>query len=300
MCEKPRGLVNSNVKALKAGLIDSVAAIPTMTEEYKANEYYRQAQRFVYPLYKKDGMGGFSFSSTATFATYKGRFFCIFAAHALTADEETVENIGMLTTDGNFVPLSVSCKAYKIYRDHDIVICISDTPFEPRNHFNLAPRESATEFNTEGFGWIGFPQKKAVQTIHKSKASPDKIINHLSVASDGRPVWSNAKFLMIGAMLESKSESVIIGRFENVGVNYEYEGFKQQGYSPRGMSGGALFYGPKKFHSTPQSLEDLFLFAGIGLEYDRISIKGVPKERIISLIEEMLKLEADQSNGAPS
>lgn len=286
--------------SFKAGLIESMTAIPNMTEEYKANEYYRQAQRFVYPLYKKDGMGGFLFSSTATFASYRGRFFCIFAAHALTADEETVENIGMLTTGGNLVPLSASCKACKIYRNHDIVICVSEAPFAPRNHFNLVPYESATEFTRDGFGWIGFPQKKAVQAIHKSKASPDKVKKHLSVASDGRHKWDNAKFLIIGAAHESKSESVITGRFENVSVNYEYEGFKQQGYSPRGMSGGALFYGPKKFHSPPQSLEDLFLFAGIGLEYDGTSIKGVPKERIICLIEEMINLEADPSNSAPS
>lgn len=66
------------------------------------------------------------------------------------------------------------------------------------------------------------------------------------------------------------------------------------------MSVGALFYGPKKSQSAPQGLEDFFLFAGIGLEYDGTFIKGVPKERIISLVEEMLNLESDQSNGAAS
>lgn len=271
-----------------------------MTEEYQANEYYRQAQRFVYPLYKRDGMGGFSFSSTATFATYKGQFFCIFAAHALAADEATVENIGMLTTDGGFLALSASCQSHKVHRDHDIAICVSDTPFEPRNHFDLAPQGTTTEFNTDAFGWIGFPQKKAVQTIHSSKASPDKVIRHLSLASDGRHKWSNAKFLIVGAAVESKSERLITGKFENQSVNYEYEGLKQHGYSPRGMSGGALFHGPKKFHSTPQDLGDFFLFAGIGLEFDGSSIKGAPKELIISLVEEMLALETDQSDATTS
>jgi hypothetical protein len=261
-----------------------------MTDEYKANEFYRHAQRFVYPLYRRDGSGGFKFSSTTTFATYKGKFYCIFAAHALEGSQDTIENIGMLTIDGSFVPLSVSCESYRIYRDFDIVICVSSSPFEPRNHFNLAAHNSVVEFNMEVFSWIGFPQKKAIQTIHKSKASPDRVIEHLSVAGDGRHKWDNAKFLIAETSTVSKSEHLIIGEFKNQSVNYEYEGFKQQGYSLRGMSGGALFYRPKKIHSKPQGPEDFYLFAGIGLEYDGTSIKGVPGELVIALIEDQSKL----------
>lgn len=54
------------------------------------------------------------------------------------------------------------------------------------------------------------------------------------------------------------------------------------------MIGGAFFHGPKIFSSDPQCLEDVFLFAGIGLEYDGASIKGASTELIISLVEEAL------------
>ncbi|WP_241075892.1 hypothetical protein [Achromobacter insuavis] len=260
-----------------------------MKEDYKANEYYRQAQRFIYPLYKREELGGYCFSSTATFATYNKKYFCIFAAHALDINESTLDNIGFLAIDGTFISLSESCKSHKIYQDHDIVICVSEQPFEPRNHFNLSQQKSETEFNTDSFGWIGFPQKKAIQVIHRSKASPDKIANHLSVADDGRLKWNHAKFLIIEAKIDFISDLLISGKFENKDVNYEYEGFRQQGYSPRGMSGGALFHGPKKLGADPKSLDDIFLFAGIGLEYDGSSIKGVPKDLIVSLIEKSIE-----------
>ncbi|WGS47650.1 hypothetical protein LFL97_37535 (plasmid) [Burkholderia sp. JSH-S8] len=269
-----------------------------MTDTYKAKEYYRQAQRFVYPLYKRDGRDGFIFSSTATFLTHKDRFFCIFASHALADNENSIDNIGFLTTSFEFLPLSESCSHYKIYRDSDVVICISNRPFDGRNHFELIPKASTTEFKTDAFGWIGFPQKKALQTIHKSKATPEALSEHLSLMSDGRYKWSNAKFLIIGAMIESKSENLITGRFENQNVNYEYDGFKQHGYSPRGMSGGALFHGPKKLHSEPRNLRDLFLFAGIGLEYNDTLIKGIPRELVTSLVEATFNSEATQLGDA--
>lgn len=268
-----------------------------MTDKYEAREYYRQAQRFIYPLYKKNGLGGFSFSSTVTFVTYKKRFFCIFAAHALDDNECTMEEIGMLATDGVFVPLSESCKSHKIYKNYDIVICTSETPFEPRYYFDLEPYDSKTNFNKRVFGWIGFPQKKAQKTIHQSKASPEKIARHLSVSDDGRPIWGHAKFLIIWVKIDTKSDQQITGRFENKNVDYEYEGFKSQGHSPRGMSGGALFHPSEKLCAEPRH-KDMFLFAGIGLEYDGSLIKGAPTELIVSLIEEHIGTDIPESQTA--
>lgn len=262
-----------------------------MADEYKANEYYRQAQRYIYPLYKKGEFGGYIFSSTATFVTHKKQYFCIFAAHALEVNEKTLEKIGFLTTDGSFVSLAEACKSHKIYENHDVVICAADTPFESRNHFDLDPKPSDSEFNTTAFGWIGFPQKKALKTIHPSKSTPDKIVGHLSIADDGQLMWNHANFLIIGAEIEEESAQQIVGKFENKDVAYEYEGFKQQGYSPRGMSGGALFHGPRKLCPEPKGLEDMFLFAGIGLEYDGSFIKGVPRDLILSLVEEPFNIE---------
>jgi hypothetical protein len=260
--------------------------------EYKANLLERLAQRFIYPLHRRDELGGYEFSSTVTFARYKTYFLCIFAAHALAPKEDNLKNIGLLTTTGAFIPLSDSCQSEHIFRGDDIVIGVSDAPFDGRNHFSLQEYKSKTQFLTDSFGWIGFPLKKAQKKIHSSKAAPENVLRNLTSDSDGQPVWEHANFLLIGATIDSKSGDKITGRHDNKNVEYRHEGFKAIGYSPKGMSGGALIQGPAKVTKEPEDAEDFWRFVGIGIEYDGSLISGVTRERILELAQSVLN---DQS-----
>ena len=256
--------------------------------EYKANYLERLAQRFIYPLHRRDGLGGYEFSSTVTFARYKAHYLCIFAAHALAPREHNLKNIGLLTTTGEFIPLSDSCQSEHIFTGDDVAVGVSDAPFEGRNYFSLEEYKSKTQFVTDSFGWIGFPLKKAQKKIHSSKARPEDVLRSLTSDSDGQPVWEHANFLLIGAMIESKTCDKITGRHDNKNVEYRHEGFKAIGYSPKGMSGGALIQGPVKVAKEPEDAEDFWQFVGIGIEYDGSIITGVTRERILELAQSVL------------
>lgn len=256
-----------------------------MIEEFKI-----MAQRFIYPLFFMDDLGGYRFSSTMTFVKYKNENFSIFAAHALPPTETLINKIGALKIDGSFMPLSEITKLYTIDRSHDIVICNTTMAIEQKNYFDLDFNDSTTEFNTDAFGWIGFPKNKAKQQYHRTKSSAHHIASDVTELDDGSLKWSNANYLLIGVSLLSLSEVEIKGHFENKNVTYEKEGFKTQAYSLRGMSGGALFHGPNKIKTQYPTINDLYKFAGIGLEHhasDKI-VKGASAQVIKNLIEELL------------
>jgi hypothetical protein len=261
-----------------------------MSEEYQANAYMRVAQRFIQPLFIKDGLGGYNFSSTVTLIKYRNEYFFVFAAHALSIGQESIDNIGFLLTDGSFLPMSEVSKRHKIFHEHDIGICNAIAQADGKNYFDLDVQNSTTEFKTEGFGWIGFPKKKAKEQYHNTKASPEHIKKELSELDDGVLKWNNARFLCMGIDFKEINETEIIGHFEDKNVNYEIEGFKQQAYSLRGMSGGALFFGPEKINSDQPALSDLYKFSGIGLEHNvkGKTVKGASRELIMRLIDQLL------------
>lgn len=94
--------------------------------QYNPNEYLRQAQRHIIPLYKKDELGHYNFSSTGTFVMYNGRYFLIGALHALDKKDENIENLYSFDSDsdsGNFHQIiheAISCK--KIDEKYDLFI----------------------------------------------------------------------------------------------------------------------------------------------------------------------------------
>lgn len=261
-----------------------------MPPTYKAAPCERLAQRFIYPLFVKDGIGGYDFSSTVTFIKYRHEYFCVFAAHALPTREDSIENIGVLRTDGEFMPLSTVTKKFRISRDSDLVICNTIGCFDRKNYFELDSNFSSTEFKYDCFYWIGFPIKKAVQKYHKTKSSKEHIVKELTPLEDGFLKWNNAEFLLIEIESESKTNLEITGRFVNKNVTYKHEGFKQNGYALKGMSGGALFYAPKKV-SNVSSPNDLFCFAGIGLKYAGNLAQGASRRLIMSLIDEVISMK---------
>lgn len=87
-----------------------------MSSNFRVDSFALQAQRHVYPLYRKDGRGGYEFSSTMTFVKFQGQFFCVFAAHALSPREDQLDEIGVLKTDGGFTPLSSVARSHKMQR----------------------------------------------------------------------------------------------------------------------------------------------------------------------------------------
>lgn len=254
-----------------------------MTEK----EYKIQAQRHIHTLFYKDELGGYNFSSTVTFVKRNGEYFCVFAAHALPESEQTLKNIGVLKTDGEFSPLEEVAKSYSIDRENDLVICRTKAPFEHKNYFDLDVSESSSEFIEDAIGWIGFPKKKAKQAYHKTKSSVEHVKQDLSTFEDGRVKWNNANYLLLGMEVNELSNMEISAHFDDKNVIYAKEGFKEQAYSLKGMSGGALFHGPRAINSENPILSDFFKFAGIGLEHhssDKI-IKGVPASFVVKLID---------------
>ncbi|HBC5557046.1 TPA: hypothetical protein KEU64_002310 [Proteus mirabilis] len=256
-------------------------------KNFRVTEYELNAQRHVLPLYMKDGNDGYLFSSTMTLVRFMDQPFCIFASHALPRSGDALAQIGLLTTDGGFLPISEIEVAHKICRDRDLVAVKTINYIDYKHYFNLDSLGSTTDFS-ENFGWIGFPKKKAVQAINKSKASSEKIKEYLTEGTDGLKKWNNANFLLIGVKQLSESEIEITGTFDNTNVEYEHEGFKETGYSLKGMSGGALFRGPMKINTDSPDLEDFYDFAGIGLEYTNNIVKGASKYAVKQLLSEVL------------
>lgn len=259
-----------------------------MSGNFRVDDFALQAQRHIYPLYRKDGTGGYEFSSTMTFVKLEGQHFCVFAAHALSPREDHLDEIGVLKTDGEFMPLSSISRSHKICRDRDLCACHT-RQIEHKNYFDL-DIESSTEF-VEKFGWIGFPKKKAVQKIHRTKATKENVQKYLSDGVDGLKKWNNADFLLLGVELVSETDDEVTGKHVNENVQYTHEGFKEQGYALKGMSGGALFKGPHKIHSKDPVLGDIFQFFGIGLEYKNgLIVKGASRQSVKKLLRELLQL----------
>ncbi|EKE83436.1 hypothetical protein [Idiomarina xiamenensis] len=256
---------------------------------FRVSSYELQAQRHIYPLYMADGRGGYEFSSTMTFLRRRNESFCVFAAHALDPRSDDIDKIGVFSTDGEFKAISEYSIAHKICRKRDLVACRTSAPFEYKNYFDLDAVKSSSEWVEGGFGWIGFPKKKAVEKIHCTKSNKEQLQKYLVDGEQGSKKWTNAEFLLLGAEMQSETDQIITGVFENKDVNYTHAGFKSNGYSLRGMSGGALFRGPNKINTDPPCLNDYFDFIGIGLEYDnREVVRGASRAAVKELLDEVL------------
>lgn len=252
---------------------------------YKSNEYQRMAQRFVYPIYTKDELGNFNFSSTMTYLKYKEIYFCVFAAHALNKNSN-IKSIGYLGTDGVFTSFGdiEVFRNYKVFQEHDIVVCNS-LPFELKNYFDLDNDNGQLNVN-KILNWIGFPAKKAKE-YHRTKSSVEYIKKDISRSDldDGVPKLENAEYLWLKGKIVTNNDIQISASFENKKVTYQHEGYKENGYSPKGMSGGALFFFKGNNSNSVIDINKMFKFAGIGLEYNGKLIKGVSRKLMIKILD---------------
>ncbi len=261
-------------------------------DEYKSNNYQRNAQRHLFPLYYKDELDNIHFSSTITLLTYKDNYFFIFAAHALTNNMKSLERFGIFRTDGTFNDIHTLCENFIIYQEEDIVICKMKEREYLKHYFDLEEDDDDIKFHNSFFAWIGFPIRKATKYYHNSMSSPENIKKTISILPDGIPKFNNAKYLIIYSKSSETLENKLTGYFDNKNVDYKYEGKKSQGYSLKGMSGGALYSIPEYIKSQEGlTNNDKFKFLGIGLEYNKNNqlIKGTPRHIIKSLINDFME-----------
>jgi hypothetical protein len=158
-------------------------------------------------------------------------------------------------------------------------------PFELKNYFDLDKDSGSLNVN-KILNWIGFPAKKA-KGYHKTKSSAEYIKKHISGSDldDGIPKLQNAEYLWLKGKVVVNNDIKISASFDNTKVTYQYEGYKENGYSPKGMSGGALFFFKENNSNSVIDINKMFKFAGIGLEYNGKLIKGVSRNLMIKILD---------------
>ncbi|MBB2199904.1 hypothetical protein HLH44_21200 [Gluconacetobacter sp. 1c LMG 22058] len=257
--------------------------------KYPANSYEGQAQKFVEPLWLKDELGNYAFSSTTTFLQYRQFFFFIFAAHAVPHYQSTIDNLALINNSGDFVHLPEITLKYRIYRDLDIVVCQLLGKPPNINHFDLSAVSTRTKFKENTLNWVGFPAAKATAFFHHTKIKAGKVGEKIEKVEGGVPLHRTAEFNIIGAAFLNDDGLHVTAEFSDRNVTYAFEGRKSKAHSPQGMSGGALFQAPLCYRGRPTSLIDFFNFRGMGIEYAKNIIKAISRTRIIELLEEILQ-----------
>lgn len=254
--------------------------------QYQSNEYERQAQRFVIPLYVKDELGNYEFSSTGTLAKYNGSYYILLAAHALGANL-SLEQFYIFQTDGEFFKLTDLASTYKVHTDDDLVIvdCFNQI-LDGKNYFNLNENK-LIGFEKKYFAWTGFPLSMCKsKKIHRSKSSSG--LKEQFVHEDEEQVYfKSAKYFTIESKIKGNNALNITGSYDRKNVELKYKGKVSTGPSPQGMSGGAM-YQFAKGKKLKESLDDTFRFVGIGIEHKKDNqIVGVSKARVLSLIAQL-------------
>lgn len=244
------------------------------------------AKCFTYPLYKISETGGYEYSSTATFIKFKNEFFVVFANHALDYGRVSLETIGFIFPDGSFNKLSNNCKSHVSCDERDLCVIHLDTKYEKRCYFDIYCTPSVK--NKSYFSWIGFPIKKSIKKIDKTRSSSEKIVKYnIEKNESGMPKFNSNSYLKIDVRFSSKcNENQVVGIFTNKNLKYNKEGFKQRGYSLKGMSGGPFF----AIDILPDE-QFAFNFVGIGLEFSEKEglIKGASRNSVLSIIENILE-----------
>ena len=251
---------------------------------YQSDDYDRHAQRHVIPLYIKDSLGNYEFSSTGTLAKHDGHHYILFAAHALNGST-SIDNIYLFMTDGSFYNICENAIGHQIFEQEDIVIVDHfNTAFEGKNYFNLN-LSSLIGFDKKHFAWIGFPvsQSKS-KKIHNSK-SPESLVQQYVEDGESGRYFKNAKYYSIRSRIVTNNNAEITGKYIRKNANLKYAGPVSTAPHPAGMSGGAMYFFAKE-QKLKASIDDTFRFAGIGIKYRKDNtIIGVPKLKIMELLQ---------------
>ncbi len=252
---------------------------------YQSDDFDRESQRFVIPLYVKNDLGNYLYSSTATLTKYNSHFYIIFAAHALSNDI-TVDNFYIFRANGNFRKLSDVSIGSRVFKSDDIVIvdCFNQM-LDGNNYFNLNETHMLG-FDKKHFAWTGFPfSKSKTKEVHNSKSSESLKSRYVHNDETGTYFKSSSYFSII-SKIKSNNKINISGSYERKSTSLKYKGEVSMAPHPEGMSGGAMYFFSKG-QKLKKSLDDTFRFAGIGIEYKKNGdIIGVSKDKIIELLEQ--------------
>lgn len=250
---------------------------------YQSDEYDRQTQRFVTPLYIKNTLGEYQYSSTATFVKYNNHHYIIFAAHALEEDM-SIKDVHIFYSNGELESISNLSIGHYIFKTEDIVIvdCFNNV-FDGKNYFNLNEK-SLIGFEKSYFAWTGFPASKSkAKKIHNKKTS-EMLYNEFVYTDSTGKYFTNAKYFTIISKLISQNNNHIVGKYNRDNVYLKYKGQVNKSTHPKGMSGGAIYFFSKR-QNLKNNIDDTFRFAGIGIEYHSDNkIIGVSREKIIELL----------------
>lgn len=251
---------------------------------YKSDDYDRQSQRFVIPLYIKDDLDNYEFSSTGTLIKYKDHRYIVFAAHALDGNVE-FERLHTFGADGQFYQIRSFAIGHQVFKEQDVAIvdCFNQE-IENKNYFNL-DKKSLLGFEKRAFAWTGFPASQSIsRKIHRS-STQETLKNKYVYLDEGGSYFKNARYFTIISKIKTNNNIEITGKYDPKNINLKYKGDVSMGPHPKGMSGGAMYYFSKN-QTLKSSLDDTFRFAGIGIEYKKDkTIVGVPASKITELIE---------------
>lgn len=253
--------------------------------------YERVAQRFVLPIYIKamQTNDSIEFISTATLIEFNSRKFMIIPAHAVNSSVELIKNLGVINGNGEFNYLINHATKHKMYNEFDVII------FEiyiDRYYFNLNSVSNELPKLAE-LCWIGFPKKEAT-SFHKTKQEPSKIKDSFVDRDNINLIFKNASFRLIKTMTDINDDGThIFGKYTNRNVFFKKAGFKQNGGSLSGMSGGAMFFCQTNKLTGNETLDELtsqkdsfYQFAGIGLLFSdkKEIIQGLSQNKLKELL----------------
>lgn len=150
----------------------------------------------------------------------------------------------------------------------------------------------------------GYPVKKSPKVIHKTINVKDLYKSKLTTQSmDGHEKERSSinQSLILISKFEEYNDKHIISYNDLLNAEYFYDGKKEKGYSPKGMSGGAIFYADKKEYSYSVSCYDIekkefkkqkeinLHFAGILIEHKHgKKLIGVNRDKIIFLLDKTI------------
>ncbi|WP_394125135.1 hypothetical protein [Psychrobacter nivimaris] len=263
--------------------------------KYDSDEFEKQAQRFIIPLYLKDELGNYEYSSTGTYIEYNSLFYLVCAAHAIS-DKESLEDLHWLSASGEMIGVLSESFYYKVFREDDIIIVdYFNKKNNNRNYFNLNYQLNPAEISSyffDGFYWIGFPNSwNKLKKISKTKSS-EMLKQSNFYENEVSTYMKSTKYFMMSAMsVKTDSYDYLKGLIFTKNLELKYKGRISDAPSLKGMSGGAFFttFIANSVHHKFDGVEKSFIFLGIGLERNKDNIvKGVSKKRLIEIFNEYL------------
>lgn len=254
--------------------------------KYKSDGFDKASQRFVIPIYIKDELGDYNYSSTCTLLKYKNSHYIVFAAHALDGGVD-IKNVAVLGMDGEFMHLVDLAIGYRVFDKEDLVfVDCFNSKMDGKNYFSLLNEFSLVGFDKNHFIWTGFPQGWCkTKVIHRSKNS-DSIVRENVIVNDDGNYFKNARYFSILSKVKSFNKIEITGNYKAKKAALKYAGKVSNGPSPQGMSGGAMYFFTKD-QILKEDIDSTFILAGIGLSFIKDgTITGISRYKVIELLEQ--------------